>query len=27
MQYLCENAGQVLSKEQMYNQVWGDPIY
>lgn len=27
LQYLCENVGQVLSKEQIYNQVWGDPIY
>lgn len=27
LQYLCEHAGQVLSKEQIYNHVWGDPIY
>lgn len=27
LQYLCENAGQVLSKEQIYDRVWGDPVY
>lgn len=27
LKYLCDNEGQVLSKEQIYNQVWGDLLY
>ncbi|MFJ7737304.1 response regulator transcription factor [Lysinibacillus sp. NPDC097287] len=27
LKYLCENAGQVLSKEQIYERVWGDYIF
>ena len=27
LKYLCENAGQVLSKEQIYERVWGDCIF
>lgn len=25
--YLCENAGQVLSKQQIYKYVWGNCLY
>lgn len=25
--YLCENVGQVLSKEQIYEHVWGDYLF
>ncbi|MGE7111804.1 response regulator transcription factor [Lysinibacillus sp. NPDC047702] len=27
LKYLCENAGQVLSKEQIYERVWGDCLF
>jgi len=27
LKYLCENEGQVLSKEQIYERVWGDCLY
>ncbi|MFY0519950.1 response regulator transcription factor [Lysinibacillus sp. UGB7] len=27
LKYLCENTGQVLSKEQIYERVWGDYIF
>lgn len=27
LKYLCENAGQVLSKEQIYERVWGDYVF
>lgn len=27
LSYLCENAGQVLSKEQIYQHVWGDFLF
>lgn len=25
--YLCENAGQVISKRQIYKYIWGDCLY
>ncbi|MGE7842606.1 response regulator transcription factor [Lysinibacillus sp. NPDC093712] len=27
LKYLCENEGQVLSKEQIYERVWGDSLF
>lgn len=27
LKYLCDNAGIVLSKEQIYEHVWGDPLF
>jgi len=27
LKYLCENVGQVLSKEQIYERVWGDCLF
>ncbi len=27
LKYLCEHAGQVLSKEQIYERVWGDCLF
>ncbi|MBX8946940.1 MULTISPECIES: response regulator transcription factor [Lysinibacillus] len=27
LKYLCDNAGQVLSKEQIYERVWGDCLF
>ncbi|RJS50226.1 response regulator transcription factor [Bacillus sp. PK3_68] len=27
LKYLCENEGLVLSKEQIYERVWGDTFY
>lgn len=27
LKYLCENRGQVLSKEQIYEKVWGDCLF
>ena len=27
LKYLCENEGQVLSKEQIYERVWGDTYF
>lgn len=27
LKYLCENTGQVLSKEQIYERVWGDCLF
>ncbi|MFJ7951616.1 response regulator transcription factor [Lysinibacillus sp. NPDC096418] len=27
LKYLCENTGQVLSKEQIYERVWGEYIF
>ncbi|OEC01090.1 transcriptional regulator [Lysinibacillus sphaericus] len=27
LKYLCENEGQVLSKEQIYERVWGDFLF
>ncbi|MDM5246015.1 MULTISPECIES: response regulator transcription factor [unclassified Lysinibacillus] len=27
LKFLCENVGQVLSKEQIYERVWGDCLF
>ncbi|KPN95710.1 response regulator transcription factor [Lysinibacillus sp. ZYM-1] len=27
LKYLCDNPGQVLSKEQIYERVWGDCLF
>lgn len=27
LKYLCDNVGQVLSKEQIYERVWGDCLF
>ena len=27
LKYLCEHEGQVLSKEQIYERVWGDTYF